>query len=137
MTRVSDLYIELIPPNPLELQVTVAGAYESLTWSHDGMELAGSGSVSFSDFRQTLTVNSTSAGDVGEYTAAVSGSESVTFQVQEFRESRGGILSYISVCVFFSRCSPVLRIYIFYVHSRTTGGLEQRGKFGGCSDLPH
>ena len=96
MTRVSDLYIELIPPNPLELQVTVAGAYESLTWSRGGMELAGSGSVSFSDFRQTLTVSSTSAGDAGEYTAAVSGSESVTFQVQEFSESRGGILSCVS-----------------------------------------
>ena len=87
MTRVSDLYIELIPPNPLELQVMVAGAYESLTWSRGGVELAGSGSVSFSDFRQTLTVSSTSAGDAGEYTAAVSGSESVTFQVQEFSES--------------------------------------------------
>ena len=91
MTRVSDLYIELIPPNPLELQVTVAGAYESLTWSRGGMELAESGSVSFSDFRQTLTVSSTSAVDAGEYTAAVSGSESVTFQVQEFSESIGGI----------------------------------------------
>ena len=110
MTRVSDLYIELIPPNPLELQVTVAGAYESLTWSRGGMELAGSGSVSFSDFRQTLTVSSTSAGDAGEYTAAVSGSESVTLQVQEFSESRGGIcLTY--VCTLFSRCSSVLRIY--------------------------
>ena len=89
MTRVSDLYIELIPPNPLELQVTVAGAYKSLTWSRGGVGLAESGSVSFSDFRQTLTVSSTSAGDAGEYTAAVSGSESVTFQVQEFSESRG------------------------------------------------
>jgi len=87
VARVSDLYIELIPPNPLELQVTVAGAYESLTWSRGGVELAGSGSVSFSDFRQTLTVSSTSAGDAGEYTAAVSGSESVTFQIQEFSES--------------------------------------------------
>ena len=95
MTRVSDLYIELIPPNPLELQVTVAGAYESLTWSRGGVELAGSGSVSFSDFRQTLTVSSTSAGDAGEYTAAVSGSESVAFQVQEFSESTSGILSYV------------------------------------------
>ena len=112
MTRVSDLYIELIPPNPLELQVTVAGAYENLTWSRGGVELAGSGSVSFSDFRQTLTVSSTSAGDAGEYTAAVSGSESVTCQIQEFSESRGGIcLMY--VCALFSRCSPVLRTYNF------------------------
>ena len=111
MTRVSDLYIELIPPNPLELQVMVAGAYESLAWSRGGVELAGSGSVSFSDFRQTLTVSSTSAGDAVEYTAAVSGSESVTFQVQEFSESKGGILSYISVCTLFSRCSPVLLIF--------------------------
>ena len=93
MTRVSDLYIELIPPNPLELQVKVAGAYESLTWSRGGVELAGSGSVSFSDFRQTLTVSSTSAGDAGEYTAAVSGSESVTFQVQEFSESTANVRS--------------------------------------------
>ena len=105
MTRVSDLYIELIPPNPLELQVTVAGAYENLTWSRGGVELAGSGSVSFSDFRQTLTVSSTSAGDAGEYTAAVSGSESVTFQVQEFSESRDGILLYVHVCAH-SWCSP-------------------------------
>ena len=104
MTRVSDLYIELIPPNPLELQVTVAGAYESLTWSRGGTELAGSDSVSFSDFRQTLTVSSTSAGDVGEYTAAVSGSESVTFQVQVFSEFRGGILS--CMCASFGRCNP-------------------------------
>ena len=120
MTRVSDLYIELIPPNPLELQVTVAGAYESLTWSRGGVELTGSGSVSFSDFRQTLTISSTSAGDAGEYTAAVSGSELVTFQVQEFSESMSGILSCIYVCALFSRCSPVLQIYNFYVHSRTT-----------------
>ena len=98
MTRVSDLYIELIPPNPLELLVMVAGAYESLTWSRGGVELAGSGSVSFSDFRQTLTVSSTSAGDAGEYTAAVSGSESVTFQVEEFSESTSGILS--CVCTY-------------------------------------
>ena len=89
MTRVSDLYIELIPPNPLELQVTVAGAYESLTWSRGGTELADS--VSFSDFRQTLTISSTSAGDAGEYTAAVSNSTSVTFQIQVFSESRSGI----------------------------------------------
>ena len=108
MTRVSDLYIELIPPNPLELQVTVAGAYESLTWSHGGVELAGSGSVSFSDFRQTLTVSSTSAGDAGEYTAAVSGSESVTFQVQEFSESRGGILSCVCISPSIDTVSPVL-----------------------------
>ena len=87
MTQVSGPYIELIPPNPLELKVTVAGAYESLTWSRGGVELSGSGSVSFSDFLQTLTVSSTSAGDAGEYTAAVSGSESVTFQIQEFSES--------------------------------------------------
>ena len=99
MARVSDLYIELIPPNPLVLQVTVAGAYESLTWSRGGTELAGSGSVSFSNFRQTLTVSSTSVGDAGEYTAAVSVSESVTFQVQEFSESICGILSCVSyVC---------------------------------------
>ena len=93
MTRVSDLYIELIPTNPLELQVTVTGAYERLTWSRDGVELAVSGPVSFSDFRQTLTISTTSSGDAGEYTAAVSVSASVTFQVQEFSESRSGILS--------------------------------------------
>ena len=124
MTRVSELYIELIPPNPLELQVMVTGAYESLTWSRSGVQLAGSGSVSVSDFRQTLNVSSTSAGDAGEYTAAVSSSESVAFQVQEFSESRGGILSYVYtyVCALFSRCSPVLHNFstIFYVHSRTT-----------------
>ena len=109
MTRVSDLYIELIPPNPLELQVTVAGAYESLTWSHGDTELAGSGSVSFSDFRQTLTFSSTSAGDVGEYTAAVSGSESVTFQVQEFSESISGIsLVYVYMSPSIDTVSPVL-----------------------------
>ena len=99
MTRVSDLYIELIPPNSLELQVTVAGAYESLTWSRGGAELAGSGSVSFSDFRQTLTVSNTSVGDAGEYTAGVSGSESVIFQVQEFSESKGGICLTYCMCV--------------------------------------
>ena len=103
MTRVSDLYIELIPPNPLELQVTVAGAYESLTWSRGSVELAGSGSVSFSDFRQTLTVSSTSAGAAGEYTAAVSGSESVTFQVQEFSESMSGIRSCVCTYIPFNR----------------------------------
>ena len=112
MTRVSDLYIELIPPNPLELQVTVAGAYESLTWNRGGMELAGSGPVSFSDFRQTLTVSSTSAVDAGEYTAAVSGSESVTFQVQEFSESRGDILLCVCVCALFSRRNVCYRFTI-------------------------
>ena len=100
--------------------MTVAGAYESLTWSRGGVELVRSGSVSFSDFRQTLTVSNTSAGDAGEYTAAVSGSESVTFQVQEFRESRGGILSYVCACTLFSRCSPVIQVYNSYVHNRTT-----------------
>ena len=93
MTRVSDLYIELIPPNPLELQVTVTGAYESLTWSRGGTELAGSGSVIFSNFRQTLTISSTSAGDAGEYTVEISVSLSITFQIQVFRESMSGILS--------------------------------------------
>ena len=83
----------------------VAGAYESLTWSHGGVELAGSGSVSFPDFRQTLTVSSTSAGDAGEYTAAVSGSESVAFQIQEFSESTRGILS--CVCTY----PPPIGIY--------------------------
>ncbi len=103
MARVSDLYIELIPPNPLELQVTVAGAYKSQTWSRGGVELVESGSVSFSDFRQTLTVSSTSAGDVGEYTDAVSNSMSVTFQVQVFSESRGGILSCVCMYIPFNR----------------------------------
>ena len=118
MTQVSDLYIELILPNPLELQVTVAGAYESLTWSRGGTELVGSGSVSFSDFRHTLTVNSTSAGDAGEYTAAVSGSKSVTFQVQEFRESRGGIyLTY--VCA--SSAVGVVQYYGFTFFMFTVG----------------
>ena len=136
MTRVSDLYIELIPPNPLELQVTVAGAYESLTWSRGGVELAGSGSVSFSDFRQTLTVSSTSAGDAGEYTAAVSGSGSVTLQVQEFSESR--VASVLRMCVHSS--VGVVQYYGFTIFMFTVGrhgGLEQMGKFGGCSDLPH
>ena len=97
--------------------MTVAGAYESLTWSRGGAELAGSGSVSFSDFRQTLTVSSTSAGDAGEYTAAVSGSGSVTLQVQEFSESKGGIC-YTYVCVPSS--VGVVQYYgftTFYVHS--------------------
>ena len=85
MTRVSELYIELIPPNSLELQVMVTGAYESLTWSHDGMELE-SDSVNFTDFCQTLTISSTTSVDAGEYTAEVSASASVTFQVQEFSE---------------------------------------------------
>ena len=117
MTRVSDLYIELIPPNPLELQVTVAGAYESLTWSRGGVELAGSGSVSFSDFRQTLTISSTSAGDAGVYTAAVSGSESVTFQIQEFSESMSGILeSQISLSVVCSVLSFVKETMISNVY---------------------
>ena len=106
MTRVSDLYIELIPPNPLELLVMVAGAYESLTWSRGSVELAGSGSVSFSDFRQTLTVSNTSAGDTGDYTAAVSGSDSVTFQVQEFSESTSGILSCVCTYPPFNRYKP-------------------------------
>ena len=83
MTRVSDLYIELIPPNSLELQVMVTGAYESLSWSRNGMELE---SVNFTDFRQTLTISSTTSVDAGEYTAEVSASASVTFQVREFSE---------------------------------------------------
>ena len=74
----------------------VTGAYERLTWSRGGVELAVSGSVSFSDFRQALTISTTSSGDTGEYTAAVD-SESVTFQVQEFSESMSGIPS--CVCV--------------------------------------
>ena len=85
MTRVSELYIELIPPNSLELQVMVAGAYERLTWSRNGMEL-GNDSVNFTDFRQTLTISSTTSVHAGEYTAEVSASASVTFQVQEFSE---------------------------------------------------
>ena len=97
MTRVSDLYIELIPPNPLELQVTVAGAYEQLTWSRDGVELLVSGSVSFSNFRQALTINSTSSEDAGEYTTAVAASKTVTFQVHEFSESWSGSLSCLCV----------------------------------------
>ena len=90
MTPVSDLYVELIPPNPLELQVMVAGAYESLTWSHGGMELVEGGPVSFTNFRQTLSISSTSSGEAGEYTAALS-ADSVTFQVQEFSESMSDI----------------------------------------------
>ena len=97
MTRVSDLYVELIPPTPLELQVMVAGAYENLTWSRGGMELAGNDSVSFNNFRQTLSISSTSSGEAGEYTAAVSASDSVTFQVQEFSESMNGIPSCVHV----------------------------------------
>ena len=85
MTRVSDLYIELIPPKSLELQVMVAGAYESLSWSRNGMELRND-SVNFTDFRTTLTISSTTSVDAGEYTAEVSASASVTFQVQEFSE---------------------------------------------------
>ena len=97
MTRVSDLYIELIPPNPLELQVIVTGAYEGLTWSRNGVELAVSGLVSFSNFRQALTISSTSFGDAGEYTTAVAASETVNFQVHEFRESSSGIQSCLCV----------------------------------------
>ena len=111
MTRVSDQYIELIPPNPLELQVTVAGAYERLTWSRGGVELAVSGSVSFSDFRQTLTISTTSSGDAGEYTAAVD-SESVTFQVQEFSESTSSIPS----CVCLPPSVGLSTSTVFYVN---------------------
>ena len=66
----------------------VTGAYESLNWSRNGMELE-SDSVNFTDFRQTLTISSTTSVHAGEYTAevSVSASESVTFQVQEFSES--------------------------------------------------
>ena len=125
MIRVSDIYIELIPPNPLELQVAVAGAYENLTWSHGGMELAGSGSVSFSDFRQTLTVSNTSAGDAGGYTAAVSDSESVIFLVQEFRESMSviipcdcalfsiGLILSLSLSLYIYVCILNVNIYIY------------------------
>ena len=97
MTLVSDIYVELIPPNPLELQVMVTGAYERLTWSRGGMELGGNDSVSFTNFRQTLSTSNTSSGEAGEYTAAVSASDSVTFQVQEFSESTSGILSGVYV----------------------------------------
>ena len=83
VTRVSDLYIELIPLNSLELQVMVTGAYERLSWSRYDMELE-SDSANFTDFRQTLIISSTTSGDAGEYTAEVSANDSVTFQVQEF-----------------------------------------------------
>ena len=43
-------------------------------------------SVSFTDFRQTLTISSTSSVHAGEYTAEVSASASVTFQAWEFSE---------------------------------------------------
>ena len=100
MTRVSDLYIELIPPNSLELQVMVTGAYERLSWSRDGMEL-GSDSVNFTDFHQTLTISSTASVHAGEYTAEVSANDSVTFQVWEFSESA----SYsVYVCMHFLFC---------------------------------
>ena len=103
----------------------VAGAYENLTWSHDGMELAGSGSVSFSDFRQTLTVSNTSAEDAGEYTAAVSDSESVIFVVQEFRESMSviipcdcalfsiGLIPSLSLSIYIYVCILNVNIYIY------------------------
>ena len=97
MTRVSDPYVELIPPNPLELQVMVTGAYETLSWSRGGMELVEGGPVSFPNFRQTLSISGTSSGEAGEYTAAVSASDSVTFQVQEFSESMNGIPSCVHV----------------------------------------
>ena len=97
MTRVSDLYVELIPPNPLELQVMVAGAYEKLSWSRGGMELVEGAPVSFTNFRQTLSISGTSSGEAGEYTAAVSASDLVTFQVQEFSESMNDILSCVHV----------------------------------------
>ena len=98
VTRVSDLYIELIPPNSLELQVMVTGAYERLSWSLDGMEL-GNDSVSFTNFRQTLTISSTSSGDAGEYTIAVSANDSVMFQVQEFSESTA-YLVYVCILLY-------------------------------------
>ena len=104
MTPVSDLYVELIPPDPLELQVMVAGAYETLTWSRGGMELVEGAPVSFTNFCQTLSISGTSSGEAGEYTAAVSASDSVTFQVQEFSESTSDItvlLPHYSHSMFF------------------------------------
>ena len=85
MTRVSELYIELICPLLLKLEVMVTGAYESLTWSLNGMELE-SDSVNFTDFRQTLAISSTTFVHAGEYTADVSANDSVTFQVWKFSE---------------------------------------------------
>ena len=69
----------------------VAGAYETLSWSHGGMELVEGAPVSFTNFRQTLSISGTSPGEAGEYTAAVSATDSVTFQVQEFSESTSDI----------------------------------------------
>ena len=128
MTRVSDQYIELIPPNPLELQVTVAGAYERLTWSRGGVELAVSGSVSFSDFRQTLTISTTSSGDAGEYTAEVD-SESVTFQVQEFSESMSDTHTY-------NMTTPLVVLTHCYFHCLLSS-LRCLPNHCLCSDLCH
>ena len=75
----------------------VAGAYESLTWRRDGMEL-GSDSVNFTDFRQTLTISSTSSVHAGEYTAEVSASATITFQVWEFSELQLASYLLYNVC---------------------------------------
>ena len=47
------------------------------------MEL-GSDSVNFTDFRQTLTISSTTSVHAGEYTAEVSANVSDIFQIQKF-----------------------------------------------------
>ena len=61
------------------------------------MEL-GSDSVNFTDFRQTLTISSTTSVHAGEYTAKVSASDSVTFQVREFSELQLASYLLYNVC---------------------------------------
>ena len=92
--RVSKMYIELITPNSLELEVTVDGAYSSLKWYRGGVELTSSDNVSITNFNQRLTIAYTSTNDALQYEVIGTNSEvnvSVIFEVQVFSE-------YIAAC---------------------------------------
>ena len=87
--RVSEMYIELVTPNSLELEVTVDGAYSSLKWYRGGVELTSSENVSITNFNQRLTIAHTSTSDALQYEVIGTDSEvnvSVIFEVQIFSE---------------------------------------------------
>ena len=89
MERVSEEFIELMRPNPLEIEVTVDGAYSSLRWYREGVEVTSGGNVSITDFSHKLTISSTAASDAGQYEVIATndtGNVSVVFEVQVFSE---------------------------------------------------
>lgn len=93
LNRVSPQYVELTPPSALVLEVMASGAFETLSWWHNGADSgAGSGAgiapFSLSNFNEVLSLDSTVMEHAGEYVAMLQGKTllEVVFQVHPFRE---------------------------------------------------